>query len=132
MTQIEPSKVVALVGMVNELIRRVGDYRVKEAQYEQHVDDLADETVEGLVELDLLSQDRADATRETLKKSAATAVDMLHTLVKHAKTQRQPVSIGTAYSPAGYGAPTVPAESAHTRPRFVEVDDLVIDVTKYL
>jgi hypothetical protein len=117
-----PEKVVALVGLMNELMRRRAEHVAKEAQYQAHAAELAPKITERLYEIGLISDERKIQLDEMLQKSGSAPLQVLDE-ISQALREAGVNTLGTLYQPR-------PQSRGNTK-KVIEVEDFVIDVSKY-
>lgn len=121
------NKVLDLIAVSNEIFKRYSEERSKTAQYEAVAQELAPKIARRLVEQDIIDPDTEPKVIDTLTKSASSAVELLHDVIKAIGSSgaSKSSSLGVPYSSMA-SQPTT--RYADIRPEYVE--GFVIDVNK--
>lgn len=128
MSKVDLEKVVALVNITNELTKRVQDYMSKEAHYTEHAKEIVDEIIDNLIEAKMVDSDKAESLKESLLKSASSAIDTLYKVSKNINEMAPP--IGQSYNYISTNM--IVRGNKGNKSKVVEYEGFVIDPAKYL
>lgn len=116
---------IQLLAITNEMIRRLAEFQAKEAQYRQLAEQTVPSVADRLYSIGLISEERKKELEDSVPKSASAPLQVLDEL-SLALQEAGANTLGTLYRPHESRYPT-----GNGRSRYIEVDDMVIDVSKY-
>ena len=119
------AKVLNLIAVSNEIFKRHEEERSKTAQYESIAQELAPKIARRLVEQDIIDKDSETKLVDTLKKSASSAIELLHDVIKAVSTPRSNYPYQTLGAPY---QPTTPSVSRYSDIPPEMVEGFVINV----